>query len=192
MLLSRSVSVGKKGETRRVVVLSKRAKRLAQHHRLVPEQQAVYAGFVKPSEVSHDASIYKMFEAEAAGIEAAGGRVDRVVLDFEFKKKIYSELNKNGDYGDLSYARRQEDLARLYELPVVDGKISLPDLRIEYETADGERRHVDLELATENYRPAHMSQKLRAGFKIYGVNSTSRGRRAEWEGRELTAEVLAL
>ena len=55
-----------------------------------------------------------------------------------------------------------------------------------------ERRHVDLELATENYRPAHMSQKMRAGFKIYGVNSTSRGRRAEWEGRELTAQVLAL
>jgi hypothetical protein len=37
-----------------------------------------------------------------------------------------------------------------------------------------------------------MSQKLRAGFKIYGVNSTSRGRRGEWEGRELTARVLAL
>jgi len=174
------------------VVLSKRAKRLAQHHRLVPEGQAVYAGFVKPSEVSHDASIYKMYEAEAAQIEAAGGQVSRVVLDFEFKKKIYSELNKKGDYGDLSYARRHEDLAKLHELPVVDGKISLPDLRLEYETADGERAHIDLELATENYRPGHMSQKMRAGFKIYGINSTSRGRRAEWEGRELTAEVLAL
>jgi hypothetical protein len=37
-----------------------------------------------------------------------------------------------------------------------------------------------------------MSQKLRAGFKIYGVNSTFRGRPAEWEGREFTAQVLAL
>jgi hypothetical protein len=133
-----------------------------------------------------------MYGAEAAGIEAAGGRIDRVVLDFEFKKKIYGELNKKGDYGDLSYTRRQQDLAKLHELPMIDGKISLPDLRIEYETADGERAHTDLELATENYRPAHMNQKLRAGFKIYGVNSTSRGRRAEWEGRELSAEVLAL
>jgi hypothetical protein len=192
LLLRRSVSVGKQGEIRRVVVLSKRAKRLAQHHRLAPEGQALYAGFVKPAEVSHDASIYKMYGAEAAGIEAAGGRIDRVVLDFEFKKKIYGELNKKGDYGDLSYTRRQQDLAKLHELPMIDGKISLPDLRIEYETADGERAHTDLELATENYRPAHMNQKLRAGFKIYGVNSTSRGRRAEWEGRELSAEVLAL
>jgi hypothetical protein len=190
--LRRSVSVGKQGEIRRVVVLSKRAKRVAQHHRLAPEGQALYAGFVKPAEVSHDASIYRMYEAEAAQIEAAGGRLDRVVLDFEFKKKIYGELNKKGDYGDLSYACRQEDLAKLHELPIVDGKITLPDLRLEYETAEGERAHVDLELAAENYRPAQMSQKLRAGFTIYGVNSTSRGRGAKWEGRELSAEVLAL
>jgi len=77
-------------------------------------------------------------------------------------------------------------------LPIVDGKISLPDLRVGYETADGECAYIDLELATENYRPAHMSQKLRAGFKTYKVNSTFRGRPAEWEGRELTAQVLAL
>lgn len=64
-------------------------------------------------------------------------------------------------------------------MPIVDGKISLPDLSLEHETPEGERAHIDLELATENYRPAHMRQKLRAGLKIYGVNSTSRGRRAE-------------
>ena len=39
LLLRRSVSVGAQGEIRRVVVLSKRAKRLAQHHRLAPEGQ---------------------------------------------------------------------------------------------------------------------------------------------------------
>lgn len=192
LLLRRSVAVGKNGEFRHVAVLSKRAKRLLQHHRTVAGGQAVYAGFVKPAEVSHDASIYRMYEAEAAQIEARGGRVHRVVLDFEFKKKIYAELNKAGDYGDIAYAKRQEDLAKLHDLPIVDGKISLPDLRIEYENPDGSRAHVDLELATENYRPGHMSQKVRAGFKMYGVNSTSRGHRAEWEGRELTADVLAL
>jgi hypothetical protein len=173
-------------------VLSKKAKKLLQHQGVAQPGQALYAGFVKPAEVSHDASIYRMYEAEAAQIEAGGGRVSRVVLDFEFKRKIYSELNKDGDYGGLEYARRQEELARLHDLPIVDGRISLPDLRIEYEAADGSRAHIDLELATENYRPGHMSQKTRAGFKMYGVNSTSRGHRAEWEGRELTADVLAL
>jgi hypothetical protein len=37
-----------------------------------------------------------------------------------------------------------------------------------------------------------MALKTRAGFKMYGFVSTSRGRRAQWEGRELTATVLSL
>jgi hypothetical protein len=158
----------------------------------VERGQAIYAGFVKPAEASHDASVYRMYEAEAAEIGSRGGAVRRVVLDFEFKKKIYAELNKKGDYGELSYARRQQGLAQLYELPIVDGKIALPDLRIEYDTEEGDRAHIDLELATEHYRPGHMRQKAQAGFKLYGVNTTSRGHRAGWEGRELTRDVLAL
>lgn len=96
--------------------------------------------------------------------------------------------------GSSNPPRVSHDASKRYEAEaaLVDGKISLPDLRIEYETADGERAYIDLELAAENCRPAHMSQKLRAGFKIYRVYSTSRGRRVEWERRELTAEVLAL
>lgn len=113
LVLRRSVGVGKKSEVRRVVVLSKRAKRLALDHCLAPEAQALYAGFVKPAEVSHGASTYKIYEAEAAQIHAAGSRLRRIVLDFEFKKKIHGELNKKGDYGDLGYARRQEDPAKL-------------------------------------------------------------------------------
>ena len=51
---------------------------------------------------------------------------------------------------------------------------------------------MDLELATEHYHHGHMEVKARAGFKMYGFASTSRGRRAQWEGRELTANVLSL
>jgi hypothetical protein len=188
----RSVVVGKNRNVRHVIVLSKKGKRLLGRQGDVERGQSIYAGFVKPAEASHDASVYRMYEAEAKQIQSRGGTIRRVVLDFEFKRKLYAELNKAGDYGEVSYSRRQEDLARLYELPVVDGKISLPDLRIEYDTREGDRAHIDLELATEHYRPGHMRQKTRAGFKLYGVNTTSRGRRAGWEGRELTAEVLAL
>lgn len=187
----RSVVVGKNRDIRHVVVLSKQGKKLLERQGDVDRGQAIYAGFVKPAEASHDASVYRMFEAEKKEIESRGGSVRRVVLDFEFKKKIYSELNREGDYGEASYARRQQELAELYELPTVNEKIALPDLRIEYETRDGDRAHIDLELATEHYRPGHMQQKTRAGFKMYGVNTTSRGHRAGWEGRELTAEVLA-
>ena len=188
----RSIVVGKNRDIRHVLVLSKKGKKLLERQGDVERGQAIYASFVKPAEASHDASVYRMYEAEATQIQHRGGTVRRVLLDFGFKKKIYKELNKPGDYGELSYTRRQEQLAQLYELPIVDGKIALPDLRIEYDTEDGDRAHIDLELATENYRPGHMHQKTRAGFKLYGVNTTSRGHRAGWEGRELTADVLAL
>jgi hypothetical protein len=133
-----------------------------------------------------------MYEAERTHIESQGGKVRRVVLDFEFKKRIYAELNRKGDYGDVAYARRQADLAHLHALPIIEGKFVLPDLRIEYEMQDGTSAHLDLELATEHYRPGHMREKNRAGFKMYAVNSTSHGRRAEWEGRELSSQILAL
>jgi len=113
LIAKRSIPVGKNRDIRRVLVLSKRGKKLLIRQGDVERGQAIYAGFVKPAEASHDASIYRMYQAEAREIEGRGGAIRRVVLDFEFKKKIYAELNKAGDYGELSYARRQEELAQL-------------------------------------------------------------------------------
>ncbi len=133
-----------------------------------------------------------MCRAKGAQIEARGGKVRRVVLDYELKKEAYSKLGRGRDAGALEYARRQQEIAAEQRLPIVDGKIALPDLRIEYETPEGDLDRVDLELATEHYHRGHMEAKARAGFKMYGFVSTSRGRRAHWEGRELTASVLSL
>ncbi len=192
LLHRRSISVGKNRDTLVIVALTKQAARLARQDDRLPADQAVYAGFVKPAEVPHDAAIYEMYQAEAAQIEARGGKIRRVVLDYELKKNVYSKLAKERESGALEYARRQQEVAKENDLPVVDGKIALPDLRIEYETPEGELDHVDLELATEHYHRGHMAVKTRAGFKMYGFVSTSRGRRAQWEGRELTASVLSL
>ncbi len=192
LIQRRSISVGKNRNTLVVLALTEKAATLVRGDSELPSRQAIYAGFVKPAEVPHDAAIYKMYQAEAGQIEAAGGNVRRVVLDYEFKREIYSKLAPERDLGAIEYARRQREIAGQHDLPVVEGKIALPDLRIEYETADGELDHVDLELATEHYRPGHMQLKARAGFKMYGFVSTSRGRRAQWEGQELTASVLSL
>jgi hypothetical protein len=98
----------------------------------------------------------------------------------------------------LEYAKRQ--VAADNGLKVIDGKIPLPDLRIEYETADGEIAKVDLELATEHYYGAHAAGKLKAGFKVYADQaSASRlnasltyGRSSVYDGPELTAAILSL
>lgn len=192
LLRRRSISVGKNRDTLIVVALTKEGAQLARQDDQLARNQAVYAGFVKPAEVPHDAAIYDMYQAEAAQIEAKGGRIRRVVLDYELKKNVYSELARQPDAGALEYIQRQQEIATEHGLPIVEGRIALPDLRIEYETPEGDLDHVDLELATEHYHRGHMDAKARAGFKMYGFVSTSRGRRAQWEGRELTANVLSL
>ena len=192
LLHRRSISVGKNRDTLVIVALTREGAEIARQDEKLPEQQSIYSGFVKPAEVPHDAAIYQMYQAEAAGIEARGGTIRRVVLDYELKKEVYSKLARERDAGALEYSHRQREIADEQGLPVVDGKIALPDLRIEYDTPEGDLDRVDLELATEHYHRGHMATKARAGFKMYGFVSTSRGRSAQWEGRELTATVLSL
>lgn len=174
-----------------VAVLTKAGKRYLEEVHPEPGQ-AVYSGFVKPSEVAHDAAIYPMFQKEKAAIEAAGGRVRRLVLDYELKRSVYAPLAKvRGKVSGPEYARHQAEVARANYLKVVDGKIPLPDLRIEYENEEGQITRVDLELATHHYHGSHMAQKAEAGFKIYGADDGVR-RSSIYEGREITAQILSL
>jgi hypothetical protein len=173
MVTTHSKEHGRQLRNLRVVVLTKKGKDLLRRYDkeakpgIDGRPQALYAGLVKPREIAHDAAIYRMFQAEAARIEAAGGRVRRVVLDFELKKRVYSPLAKAQKQGPLEYAQAQTKVAQEHGLKVVGGKIRFPDLRVEYEDAHGAAGSVDLELATEHYRGDHMAAKGRAGFKIY-------------------------
>jgi len=77
-------------------------------------------------------------------------------------------------------------------LVVVGGKIQIPDLRLEYETAELGRRHVDLELATRNYRPHALAQKAKAGFSLYAPREDASKLRRVLHEAELTARILSL
>jgi hypothetical protein len=106
-----------------VLVLTRAGRKVLEHGNL-PPNQAVYAGFVKPAEVAHDAAIYRMFHKEAARIEGEGGTIRRIVLDYELKKKVYSPLAKVRHLPPLEYAKRQAQVAQENGLKVVAGKIS--------------------------------------------------------------------
>ena len=77
-------------------------------------------------------------------------------------------------------------------LQVVRGKIPLPDLRLEYDTPNGDRARVNIELATSHYRGRHLTEKVRAGFSIYAHASDVSNLRRVLDQRELTAEILSL
>src|SRR5262249_32845774 len=59
------------------------------------------------------------------------------------------------------------DWANAHGLPVVNGRVQFPDVRIEYEHPDGERDREDLELSTGHYNGRQMAAKRASGFTMH-------------------------
>jgi hypothetical protein len=186
------VWTGRDREKETFWALTPSGKRMLKRGGSLPSGQAIYAGFVKPAELRHDAAIYRMYQRESERINKEGARIQRVVLDFELKKKAYSPLARAKALPPKEYAKRQSEIAREHGLKVVNGHIALPDLRIEYETADGTPERIDLELATASYHGSHASEKAAAGFKMYADPATAARLSAALDEREITAEILWL
>jgi len=102
----------------------------------------------------------------------------------------------NGDLMQMGNEKenlgRKEEVAERYGLRVVAGRISLPDLQIEYEMTEKGVARVNLELATGDYRPAQIAEKARAGFTIYSHPDDGARVRRILDQQELTAEILSL
>jgi hypothetical protein len=125
-------------------------------------------------EADHDAALYRMYHKAAEEIERKGGRVLRVQLDYELKEKLYRKLGQAQGRGEQQIHGMKEAFARQLHLPVVNGKVSFPDLRIEYETEDGRHESRDVELVTEHYSRAQLAGKAQAGFSLYRAAGTGR------------------
>jgi len=177
-------------KTLRVVTLTKQGAKLLRTTNRIPDEQEIYHGLRKPKEAKHDADLYRLYQKEAARLERAGGRPLRVILDYELKRDLNRDLEALGpeiDDPDIKQA-----VAEKHRLPVVNGKVQLPDLRIEYENAHGELDRVDAELATRHYRPQALAAKARVGFSLYShPEDTSRLRRI-LNDQDLTAGILSL
>jgi hypothetical protein len=179
-------------ETRpcRLVALTKEGQRVLAATKTVAEDQILYHGFKKPREAHHDADLYRLYERGIQKIERDGGTNVRVILDSELKRILYRDLA--AAEANEQIAELRAEVAAEHGLRVVDGKIPVPDLRLEYVTSDHEPAHLDLELATEHYRYQNIAQKVRAGFSIYARPQDASNLRRVLEQQELTAEILNL
>jgi hypothetical protein len=170
---------------RELLTLTKRGHRLLRANRLVSKNQAVYYGFVKPREANHDADLYRLYQKEAARIVEKGGRNLRVILDYELKRRINREIARLG-------TDARPEIAARNGLRMVRNKIPVPDLRIEYETREGDTARVNLELVTEHYRGRQVADKVHAGFSLYTPHGEADHLRRVLDQHELTAEILSL
>jgi hypothetical protein len=168
-----------------LVTLSDRGRELLESHRSressEPRQQ-FYAGIVKRRELSHDSQLYRAYVDAAERLQARGNTIRRVVLDYELKRdyqRFLGELNRERRRGlrdSESSDREVAEWARKHELPVIDDQVHLPDIRIEYERPDGERKVEDVEVITPHYRGAYAAAKGRTGFRCYRIDTGVGGR----------------
>ncbi len=191
LVARRDTSILKK-KSQQVLTLTKEGKRLIGRHGFVLKDQAMYSGFVKPKEADHDAALYRLYHKSADEIERKGGKVLRVQLDYELKEKLYRTLGQAQAQGEGQTQRRKEAFAHQLQLPVVNGKVSFPDLRIEYANQEMEISRVDLELATGHYHAGHLAEKARAGFQIYARSEDTAGLRRVRDEREIMTAILSL
>jgi hypothetical protein len=116
-----------------------------------------------------------------------GKKSSLVVLTKEGMRLLHSDAGLAS--GQTVYAGlvKRREVAAENGLEVVNGKIPLPDLRIEYQTRDGELAKVDLELATDHYKASRIAEKARAGFVV-----CSEGGGTKPEDRDFMSEILSL
>jgi DNA-binding MarR family transcriptional regulator len=168
----------------RAVVLTERGRDLLEGNRYErpkgshERRQAFYAGLRKPRELTHDTKIYRAYQRAEERLRGQGGRVRRVVLDYELKRdyqRFLQERNRGKRDSDGRPDREPEEIARWareHELPYDDdGHVHFPDARIEYEDRDGWPRREDIEVVTPHYRGAHAGAAAASGFRCYAIVS---------------------
>jgi hypothetical protein len=192
----------------RAVVLTERGRDLLEANRHERDgrshepRQAFHAGLRKPRELTHDSKVYRAYLRAEERVREQGGRVDRVVLDYELKRdyqRFLHERNHGRKDCDGRPDREPEEIARWareHDLPYEDGHVHFPDTRIEYEDRDGRPRHDDIEVVTGHYRGAHAGAVARSGFSCYRTiggmvgGCASTGRRGGSRHPRLAEELL--
>jgi hypothetical protein len=181
---------GHESYSKQVLTLTKEGHKLLSHHNFIPDGQTIYHGFVKPNEARHDADLYRLYHKVAREIDEVGGKVRRVILDYELKQELYRKLSRVDPNKKLAYERIR--VANEFDLKVVNDKIPVPDLRIEYEDECRELCRLDLEIATRDYRPQGLGEKAKAGFHMFARQQDHAKLRRVLDTQEISARIFAL
>ena len=177
----------------RVVTLTKEGHKVLPRGRFLRPGQVTYHGLKKPKEAFHDAELYHLYHKVSDEIEERGGKVVRVKLDFEIKRDLYADLAQALRDNSKNPETVKDIVASRHGLKVVDREIQIPDLRLEHANdPDMDIHRLDLELATEHYRPRGLAAKARAGFQIYARRGETDPLRRIRDERELSAAIFSL
>src|ERR1017187_6666994 len=106
--------------------LTKAGKNLTEANLRGNPDQAIYAGIVNKRGLRHDAAMHDIYRQEAQAISRSGGTPKRVVLDFELKKHVNSQLTKIQHLSRVERQPLRREIARANGLKIVGGHIRVP------------------------------------------------------------------
>src|SRR6185437_11773140 len=135
-LITRRPIEGPERQRMHVLTLTKIGQRFLRKQNFMPKDRPVYYGLVKLKEARHDATLYRLYHKAARKIESDGGKVRTVMLDYELKKRINKDLARLGR--ERQNPDTKIDIAQAHGVRVVNGRVVVPDLQVEYENAEGE------------------------------------------------------
>ena len=130
------------------------------------------------------------FLEKAATIEKK--KVQRMILDFELKQSVNRKLAKLQSLPASEQTEREREIAEENTLPIVNGKVALPDLRLEYEGPNQELDKVDLELVTGDYHAQGLAAKAQTGFAMYALPEDAARLRPAMSDPEIMLDILSL
>ena len=160
-----------------VVVLTDRGRDLLEanrrEHAGAPRQAFYAAGLKKPRELTHDTQVYRACRDVEAQVRGQGGRVQRVVLDYELKREyqqFLQERNRGRADSTGRSDRTPEEIAawaKDNDLPCQDNRVRFPDARIEFEDRDRQEQNRDIEVVTPHSWSASPEARARASLVLF-------------------------
>ena len=165
------------GKSFKVLTATDKGCREARDHGPDTEQR-YYSGLVKPSELRHDAAVYRAARAEIAELEQRGAQVKCMRLDYELKSRVARATERaRARKGREAAHKAKVEAARELELPLDEqGRVHYPDAQIEYEDETGVSGRVSVEVTSEDYRARDIQAKAAAGFALH-ANGRAAGRK---------------
>ncbi len=140
-----------------------------------PEAQVYRVAAVRPAQVLHDTAVYRAARREWQRIEAGGGRVHRIRNDADLQRLVDRKARRLRAAG-VGADRSRSEAAAALGLRLANGRLTLPDVRIEYRQprpgdGSGASGFVDVEVATRDYRERTLAAKVEAGFRIHAMDA---------------------
>ena len=135
---------------------------------------------IRLRDLAHDADVYPAVAKIRERLEKEGGEVVRVIPG----EKLAAERARlaNRERGEWkrnppATLKRQEEISKELDLPMVNGHVMIPDARIIYVDRHGRERQIDAEITSPSYGRSERAAKSHAGFHLVSGVSFTRSRK---------------